>query len=163
MLSDRTDLRNSSVSCTLKSYLFASLRCINDISLMNFPILPRGDLYMLQCRVSLPFGLCCSKGPLDFSLFQSCCIRPLNIRWRTPVSFGTAKVGNFFKPANFFLFFSKLFSLLLKTSAVSFPSFQISSPPASLSPSVVTSVAGCKGRKLFRFPKLFLKFFSAFP
>ena len=31
--------------------LFASLRCINDISLMNFSILPHGDLYMLQPHV----------------------------------------------------------------------------------------------------------------
>ena len=30
---------------------FAPLRCINDISLMNFPALPRGGLYMLQFPV----------------------------------------------------------------------------------------------------------------
>ena len=39
--------------------LFASLRCINDISLMNFSIVPHGDLYMLQPLVfSSDSGLC---------------------------------------------------------------------------------------------------------
>ena len=80
--------------------LFAPLRCINDISLMNFSILPRGDLYMLQFITCVFGGL---NVPLLFSnaLFQSCFICPFNIRWEAPVSFGTAKVENYFKLANF--------------------------------------------------------------
>ena len=59
--------------------LFASLRCINDISLMNFSILPHGDLLY----VAIP-RLCFSglNVPLLFSnsLFQSCFYSLSNIR-----------------------------------------------------------------------------------
>ena len=53
--------------------LFASLRCINDISLMNFSILPRGDLYMLQfiacVSVVLMFHVCLAIHCFNLVLF----------------------------------------------------------------------------------------------
>ena len=57
MLPDSLRLKKQLGVMYFEIVLFASLRCINDISLMNFSILPRGDLYMLQCCLQLPIGL----------------------------------------------------------------------------------------------------------
>ena len=51
MLSDSYRLKKQLGIMYFEIVLFAPLRCINDISLMNFPIFPRGDLYMLQFQV----------------------------------------------------------------------------------------------------------------
>ena len=51
MLSDSYRLKKQLGVMYFEIVLFAPLRCINDISLMNFSILPRGDLYMLQFPV----------------------------------------------------------------------------------------------------------------
>ena len=88
---------------------FAPLRCINDISLMNFPTVPRGGLLYVAISFLIPsrsFDVPVVHYKFNcFNLFYS----PSELRSSAPVSFGTAKVGNFFKPANFFLFFLKLF------------------------------------------------------
>ncbi len=163
MLSDRTDLRNSSVSCTLKSYLFASLRCINDISLMNFPAVPLGGLLYVAMsrsasRRSLLFRW--SARPLHcFNLFYPSSQHPLvNSRF-----VWDCKGRKLFQTCKLFFIFFRSFLFFSKTSAVPCSPYFKSPSPSSHSPFVVTSVAGCKGRKLFRFPKLFLKFFPASP
>ena len=82
--------------------LFASLRCINDISLMNFSILPHGDLYMLQPLVFSSVMVFVSPLlPSRLLVVSILFYLPFNIRWLAPVLFGTAKVENFFKLANF--------------------------------------------------------------
>jgi len=48
MLSDSYRLKKQLGVMYFEIVLFAPLRCINDISLMNFSALPRGGLYMLQ-------------------------------------------------------------------------------------------------------------------
>lgn len=105
MLSDSYRLKKQLGVMYFEIVLFAPLRCINDISLMNFPTVPRGGLLY----VAMPSLI--SNWSFDvpiihfkfhcFNLFYS----PSELRSLAPVSFGTAKVGNFFKPANFFLFF----------------------------------------------------------
>ena len=123
---------------------------------MNFPTVPRGGLLYVAMSFSIPersFDV--PSVLLKFHRFNLV-FQLSELRSLAPVSFGTAKVGNFFKPANFFLFFLKLF--FVSVVRLLFPYFKSLICP-SPSPFVVTSVAGCKGRKIFCFPKLFLKFF----
>ena len=79
------------------SVLFAPSRLYNDISLMNFPILPRGDLYVLRPAVFRSAVVYVSP-PLPFGCrsFQSCLSVLPASAGELPVSFGTAKVGNLF-------------------------------------------------------------------
>lgn len=124
MLSDSYRLKKQLGVMYFEIVLFAPLRCINDISLMNFPTVPRGGLlcvaisFLIPCRSfdvpAVHYKFNC------FNLFYS----PSELRSSAPVSFGTAKVGNFFKPANFFLFFLKLFFVPF-VCLLLFPLFQI--------------------------------------
>lgn len=112
-----------------------------DISFKNFSATPLGcHFYIFKLN---RFGL---NVPQLFHLFQSCfCF--CYIRNLAPVSFGTAKLEtSFLFPRKKFYFFS-----------FSFPPFQ--ARPSGLS---VPSEAGCKGRKLFRFPKINLKIYFLF-
>ena len=124
MLSDSYRLKKQLGVMYFEIVLFAPLRCINDISLMNFPTVPRGGLLYVALSFSIPFWS--FDVPVVqfkfqcFNLFYS----PSELRSSAPVSFGTAKVGNFFKPANFFLFFLKLF-FVPSVCLLLFPLFQI--------------------------------------
>ncbi len=126
MLSDRTDLRNSSVSCTLKSYLFASLRCINDISLMNFPAVPLGGLlYVAMSRSALRRSLLFrwSARPLHcFNLVFL--VLPTSVG-ELPFRLGLQRQETFSNLQTFFYFFSKLLKLLKNVCRSLFPLFQI--------------------------------------
>ena len=72
---------------------------------MNFSISPHGDLVSVATsNLSVP--------PVFIAQYQLSNLHRFNlfyllsdIRRIAPVLFGTAKVGNFFKPANLFLFF----------------------------------------------------------
>jgi hypothetical protein len=105
MLSDSYRLKKQLGVMYFEIVLFASLRCINDISLMNFPTLPRGGPLYVAMSFSIPkrsFDV-----PLVLLKFHrfNLVFQLSELRSLAPVSFGTAKVGNFFKLANFFLFF----------------------------------------------------------
>ena len=109
MLSDSYRLKKQLGVMYFEIVLFAPLRCINDISLMNFPTLPPGGLLyvaMSFSNLNRSFDVPVShlKSHRFNLVFQLSELRSL-----APVSFGTAKVGNFFKPANFFFIFLKLF------------------------------------------------------
>ena len=125
---------------------------------MNFSILPHGDLYLLQSPVFRSNVVFVSP-PLPFRLLivSILFICPADIRQRTPVLFGIAKVIIFFYLTNFLLF---IFETFYRPYGLSYiptnASFQL--PLLSLSQSPITSVAGCKGRKSFNILKLFFKF-----
>ena len=92
-----------------------------------------------------------------FNLFYS----PSELRSLAPVSFGTAKVGNFFKPANFFLFFLKLF-FVPSVCLLCFRYFKSLSPNllvflSSLPPQRVAKVGN-----FFAFQNFFSSFFKFF-
>ena len=78
---------------------------------MNFPAVPRGCLlYVATFLFSVPpWSLLVHRFPSVKSSFQSFVVSLFELRSQAPVSFGTAKVGNFSEPPNLFLSFFKLY------------------------------------------------------
>jgi hypothetical protein len=121
-LSVRTDLKKQFGHMYFVVNVFASLRCINDIPLMNFSILPHGDL-------------CMCRGVSAISIFFF--LLPGIRRSANPRFRWDCKGRNLFRTAKSFLTFSETFYRPKR-----FSSFSSSSLP---SPS---SEAECKGRKI---------------
>ena len=124
---------------------------------MNFPAQPRGGLYISATPPFSPRSLLVRRYD-TYRLFQSL-FPSTSIRWRTPPSFGTAKVENFFKLSRIFLkkievFYFFTFYCLSSTFAL----FQSAHSSISSSP----SEAGCKGSNYLHPSKGFLKRFYLF-